>query len=588
MASTRAGAHGAATGSGAQAANGDRDARPAFDRDARFVAHAARSDFDGVERRVLERRSRMSTFPHPTRAVARSTRAMVTSPSALASATGLDVLRRGGNAVDAAIATNAVLTVVYPAMCSLGGDAFWLVYDPRERTVTAYNGSGAAPRAASAAAMREGGSTHMPYRDARSVTVPGAVRSWEDVLVAHGSRDFDELLAPAESYARNGWALADIHEAYFALHASMLRNDAEAARIYFDNGRPKKGSVVRNADLADSLGAIRRGGADAWYTGAIAEKIVATLRHHGSVMTLEDLASHKTETVPTVHAQWHDLELHAHPPNSQGATALMALGALGDAAVDESLWQHRAIEAIKRAFHRRDKTFGDPRFVNVPIERYLSPEGLREIRDAIDDERAFVEQTAVDQGDTVYISVVDEDGRCVSLIQSIYMGFGSGIIAEGTGAFLHNRGAYFNLIEGHPNELAGAKRPLHTLSPAIALRNGEPAIVYGTMGSDGQPQNQVQILHNFYERRMSIQQAIDAPRWLYGRVNVDEASTSLRIESRADPSLIASLAGKGHDVKIVGPYEHDMGHSHAIVIDREHGTLAGGADPRADSAALGL
>ena len=525
-------------------------------------------------------------YPHPTRGIARSTRAMIASPHALATQIGLEVLRRGGNAIDAAIAANAVLAVVYPASCGIGGDALWIVHEPKTGATVAYNGGGAAPQSATLEQVAHHG--EMPIRDALAVTVPGAVRSWYDVHAKHGSIDMAELLAPAEGYARDGFAVSDVAARYFELNAELLLADDDARALFLSRGTPRAGSIARNEPLAESFAAIRRDGPHAFYDGAIGESIVATLNAHGSTMTLDDLAAHRTDVMEPLRLAWRGLELIAHPPNSQGATTLMALGAIAaDAFAGEPAWTHHAIEAIKRAFHRRDALFGDPRFVDTRVEDFLTPDGLRSMRASID-ERALHERSPLGDGDTIALVVVDEDGRCVSLIQSLYMNFGSGIMAAGTGIFLHNRGAYFNTVPGHPNCFGGGKRPVHTLSPAMVFQDGKPKLVHGTMGADGQPQTQMQLIHNIFERGMSVQQALDAPRWLHGRINVAEKLDSVRVESRMDPALIADLERRGHEVKPIGAFESLMGHAHAILIDEELGTLAGGADPRADSAALGL
>jgi gamma-glutamyltranspeptidase/glutathione hydrolase len=526
----------------------------------------------------------------PSRAVARSTRAMVATPHAQATAAGADVLRRGGNAVDAAIAANAVLTVIYPASCGIGGDAFWIVHDPRAGTVS-YNGSGRTPRGAALEYLPGG---VLPQRGALSVTVPGAVRSWEDVGRAHGTRGLDELLAPAERYARDGFAVTDVVAEYCALNAALLRTDAEAARIFLAGGVPRAGDVLRNPELADTLAAIRRGGADAFYQGPVAERIVRTLNRLGNRMTADDLAAHRTAPTTPLRLVWHGGELLAHAPNSQGTTMLLALGMLADdGGADEPLWNHLAVEAMKRAIAIRDERFCDPDFGASGIERDLQPERLRALRATIDPEHAGEKTMALDGGDTIHLCVVDEGGMAVSLIESLYMNFGSGIVAEGTGVVLHNRGAYFSTAAGHPNAYAGAKRPLHTLSPAMFLRDGAPEIVFGTMGGDSQPQIQVQLVHNIVERGLDVQRALDEPRWVYGRpaipgrLDIAEAETVV-VESRLAPDVVAGLERRGHRVATIGPYDNAMGHANAIVIDRARGTLAGGADPRADSAALGL
>ncbi len=527
--------------------------------------------------------------PHPSRAVARSTKGMIATPSALASAAGLDVLRAGGTAVDAAIAANAVLAVVYPAMCGLGGDAFWLIYEPKTGEVSAYNGSGRTPKAATLEQMTAGGATAMPWRDARCVTVPGAVRSWADVLARHGTMDFARLLAPAQAYARDGFACSDVTANYFAINESLLRDDAQATATFLSRGVPRAGDVIRQPALAATLELLRTRGVDAYYGGPIGEALATTLARRGSMMTPDDIASHATQVTRPAHARWHDYDVLAFPPNSQGAMTPMILGMLdADDVTDEARWTHLAIEAVKRAFDVRDARFGDPDFTPLDIQAYLTPAYLAKLRARIDPERATPRGATIDEGDTIGMCVVDSEGRALTLIQSLYMNFGTAMMADGLGFFLQNRGAYFSLDATSPNVFAGGKRPLHTLSPGMLLQNGKPALVYGTMGSDGQPQNHVQILHNIVDRGYSVQQAIDAPRWLAGRVNVDEELDAVRIESRADRALIHDLSRRGHDVQVLGPFENTMGHAHAIAIDYKRGTLAGGSDPRADSAALGL
>ncbi len=533
--------------------------------------------------------------PWPSRAVARSTRAMVASPHALATAAGVDVLRRGGNAVDAAIAANAVLTVVYPASCGIGGDAFWIVHDPDAtrggpRTV-AYNASGRTPRGASLDTLPHG---VLPERGALSVTVPGAVRSWEDVGRAHGTRGLDELLAPAERYARDGFAITDVVANYAKLNEALLRRDAEATRIFLHRGVPRAGDVQRNPDLAGTIGAIRTRGADALYTGEIAQRIVRTLQRGGSRMTVEDLAAHRTEETTPLRIAWNGGELVAHPPNSQGALLLMAAGALaGDRGADEPFWHHLGVETMKRAIAIRDATFRDPAFGPTGVEARLAPAAMAELRASIDPDRASPHEHAPDRGGTIFLCVVDENGMAVSLIESLYMNYGSGLIAEGTGIVLQNRGAYFSTQPGDPNVYEGGKRPVHTLSPPMFLRDGAPALVFGTMGGDGQPQIQLQFLHQLMDRGLDVQQALDVPRWIYGRHQLTErpelrTGEMVLVESRMPESIVDGLRRRGHAVEPLGAYENAMGHAHAIAIDRERGTLAGGADPRADSLALGL
>jgi gamma-glutamyltranspeptidase/glutathione hydrolase len=530
---------------------------------------------------------------HPTRAVARGTRGMVATPHPQATLAGIDVLRRGGNAVDAAIAANAVLTVVYAACCGIGGDAFWLIYDPKSREAVSYNGTGRTPKAASLERLRGPNGPVLPQRGALSVTVPGAVRSWEDVGREHGTRGLDELLAPAEAYARDGYVVGDVAAAYFAAGTALLEADREAERVFLGHGVPRAGEVVRNADLAATLATIRARGADGFYAGRVAERIVRTLNARGNPMSLDDLAAHRTERTQPLRIAWNGRELLAHPPNSQGATMLMAMGMLeADRNVDEPTWNHLAIEAMKCAIGERNANFADPAFHDCGIAATLTAQRLAQLRATLDPQRARATASAPDRGDTIFLCVVDENGGAVSLIESLFMGFGSGIVAQDTGIVLHNRGAYFSVVPGHPNVYAGGKRPLHTLSPPMVLRDGRPELVFGTMGGDGQPQIQVQLLHQIYDRGMNVQQALDMPRWIFGRHRIDGradigAADSVIVESRMDPHITAALRECGHVVHEIGAYRNEMGHAHAIAIDADRGTLAGGGDPRADSLALG-
>jgi gamma-glutamyltranspeptidase/glutathione hydrolase len=290
-----------------------------------------------------------------------------------------------------------------------------------------------------------------------------------------------------------------------------------------------------------------------------------------------------------VRLAWHGCELAAHPPNSQAAVALLVLGMLAnDGAANDAAWTHLAIEAIKVAFDARDARFADPSLPGSSIDDLLAPEALARARAGLDPDRARPRTTEHDPGGTIAVVAVDESGRSVSLIESLYMNFGSGIVARGTGIFLQNRGAYFRLDPGHPNELGGGKRPLHTLSPGMLLRDGKPEFVYGTMGGDGQPQTHVQLIHDVYERGMSVQAAIDAPRFVYGRDSESAFADSVRVESRMAPAIVAHLRARGHTVDVLAAYDSVLGHAHGITIDRARGSFAGGSDPRADSLALGI
>lgn len=518
---------------------------------------------------------------------------MVASPHALASAEGARVLREGGNAVDAALAANGVLAVVYPHANGLGGDAFWMIYEPKTGEVVCYNGSGRAPKALDAAQLRERGVREMPARSGLAVTVPGAVRAWEDVAAKHGTRGLDALLAVAEQYAREGYVATEVLAYYLALNEAILAQCPHASALFLRGGLPRAGTVLSNPGLASAIAELRSGGADRFYGGAPGRAIVARLNEAGSPMTLDDLRAHRTQITKPWRLPWAGGEVLAHPPNSHGSCAQIVLGALeGDSTDDEGLWTHLAIEAFKHAFYLRDTRFGDPDFVKLDAEEFIGQSALRALRSRMDPDRVTAEFRRPDAGDTIAIIAADDDGRVVSLIQSLYMNFGSCLVAGESGIVLQNRGAYFNLIEGHPNELRGGRRPVHTLSPGMYLRDGKPMLAYGTMGGDGQPQIHVQLLHAIIERGIDVQSAIDAPRWVAGRPHVpgieDVMTDTVVVESRMPGDLVESLTRRGHEVDRLGPFDHTMGHAHAIQIDRERGTFSGGSDPRADSLALGV
>jgi gamma-glutamyltranspeptidase len=530
---------------------------------------------------------------HPTRAVARSTKGMIAAPHALAAAAGARVLREGGNAVDAAIAANGVLAVVYPMANGFGGDAFWMLYEPKLNDVVCYNGSGRAPRALDAALLRERGLREMPARGAFAVTVPGAVRAWEDVLRAHGTRGLDELLRAGETYARDGYVVTETVAYYFALNAPVLAQCPDATALFLKDGVPVAGSVLHNPLLAKTIAQVRAGGADAFYGGPAGESIVKRLRAGGSPIDAEDLRAHRTERTAPWRLAWRGGEVLAHPPNSHGSCTQIVLGALeNDHPEDDGEWSHLAIEAFKHAFRVRDTRFGDPAFVPLHESEIIGRHALERIRAQIDPQRVTGRFRGPDRGDTIAIVAVDDEGRAVSLIQSLYMNFGSGLVAGESGIVLQNRGAYFNLIEGHPNELRGGHRPVHTLSPGMYLRDGKPELVYGTMGGDGQPEIHAQLLHSVVERDIDVQLAVDAPRWIAGRPHVpgreDVMVDVVVVEARMPEEVTGTLQRRGHNVERIAAYDHTMGHLHAIKVERARGTLAGGSDPRADSLALGV
>lgn len=528
----------------------------------------------------------------PGRPTTLATEGMVATPHYLASVAGLRVLQEGGNAVDAAVAANAVLTVVYPNQCSLGGDAFFLIWEPREQRLLALNGSGRAPAQATPDAVTAAGHATMPQRGAWAVTVPGAVDAWAAALARCGSRPLSDLLAPAIEYAERGFPVTPLLSEAIAEAEELLRGQAAAFRQFLPQGRaPRPGERLVQPDLARSLRLLAEYGPDAFYRGPIGEAIVATIQAAGGVMSLEDLAGHRSTWVEPISTIYRGLELVELPPNTHGVTALEMVNIIEGYEITELGWGsaellHLMVETKKLAFADRDRYVGDPDFVQVPLDRLLDKRYAEELRRQIDPERALAARTVAWDNDTVYLCAVDREGRAVSLIQSIFQSFGSGLVAEGTGIVLHNRGASFTLDPASPNCLAPGKRPMHTLIPAMLLRDGLPWVVFGTMGGHGQPQIQLQLMTNLIDFSLEPQAAIEAPRWLSRLEPGDEVET-LYLEPGFASAVGEELERRGHRVRWVERWDSLMGHAQMIRIDRERGLLEGAADPRAEGYALG-
>ncbi|MFS0724006.1 gamma-glutamyltransferase [Paenibacillus sp. 1P07SE] len=516
--------------------------------------------------------------------------AMVVSPHHLASAAGARILERGGNAYDAAIAVSAALAVVYPHMTGLGGDSFWLGWHHLEGKVRGYNASGRAGSSCTIDAYE--GMDAIPNRGVRSaLTVPGMVDGWAAVHGEYGRLPWAEVLAPAIGYAEDGFPMSPDQAAHTMAHREMLAATEATAAVYLPGGVPAAaGERFRQPDLARTLRRIAEQGRDEFYKGETASEIAGYLAKHGGLLTAEDLAAHRGDWVMPVTGGYRGYELYQMPPNSQGFTGIMTLQMLEH--FDLSTVPHGShdyyqlcIEALKRSFRDRNRYLSDPAFTEVPLERLLSREYAATLASSIDLKQAADEEAVSLGSDTAYAAVVDEEGNAVSFIQSLYFEYGSGVVAGNTGVLLQNRGSFFSLDPEHVNVLQPGKRTFHTLMPAMALRGGKPAILYGTQGGEGQPQTQTAIFTRMVDYGMDPQQAINEPRWVWGRT-WGEATRELKVESRVAPEVLASLAAAGHQVRAVGDYDGIMGHAHAIVRD-EHGFLQGGSDPRSDGAAIG-
>jgi gamma-glutamyltranspeptidase/glutathione hydrolase len=525
----------------------------------------------------------MRDFHSPGRSPAYATNAMAATSMPAATLAALDMLRAGGNALDAAITAAAVLAVVEPQSTGIGGDCFCL-YKPKSKPVVALNGSGRSPAAASFEALRAAGVTSLAATSPHAVTIPGAPAAWETLLAAHGRKGLDEVLAPAIRHAEEGFAVTPRVAEDWAASVAKLR-ETGATSLLPNGAAPPAGTVMRNLALAASLRKIAAEGAKAFYEGELAAAMVAELRARGGLHTETDFAAglRAAEFVTPISGAFAKREVWECPPNGSGIVALMIMGILDGFAPGtdplDPLRLHRHIEAARLVYRDRNAFLADPAQAEMPVAHLLSREYLDGLRALIDDNRAMTNlpPPGMLHRDTVYLAVVDSDGNACSFINSLFESFGSGIIAGDTGIMLHNRGLGFRLEAGHPNCIAGNKRPMHTIIPALASHHGEAELVFGVMGAHYQPMGQSWVLANMLQYGMDPQEAIDMPR-LFPNAGAVE------VERGIGPALRAALAAKGHNIV---EKQSPHGGGQAIRIDHEHGVLIGGSDARKDGCALG-
>jgi len=509
--------------------------------------------------------------------------AAAASPHAAATRVGADVLADGGTALDAAVAINAMLTVVYPHMCGIGGDLFLLYRDASDGRVWCLNASGPAPRLATREAYRSRGLDEVPARGPLSVTVPGAVAGWAAALERFGSRPLAELLEPAARAAAAGIEVTDGIARWIDDYTADLGSDPLLRERYLDAGRaPAPGTTLRQPELAAVLRRLIDAGAEDLYRGELAREIDAGMRAADGLLRAEDLAAFAPEWMEPLRLAYGGVEVVTTPPNSQGITALMMLNALtvldpgepGTAQFVEAL-----VRAKRFAFAERDRHVGDPRFVDVPVQWLLSVDRAREALRGGDP--ASARSSA---GDTVYLCAVDSAGDACSLIESTYYAFGSCFVPGSSGVLLHNRGHFFSLDDDHANRLEPGKRTLHTLIASMAFRDGDLRLVFGTMGADGQAQTTVQVLERWLAGA-GPQEAVSAPRILHGRFAAEDDPEELTVEATIGVAVIEELRRRGLHPRVADEHEERLGHAHAIEL-RPDGTLAAGADPRSDGAAI--
>ena len=514
-----------------------------------------------------------------------ATHGMVACPHALASAAGVDALRSGGSAVDAAVAAASSLAVLYPHMCSIGGDAFWLIYDAKAREVSYLDGGG---RAAAAAKLeRFAGRAEIPFRGLApaTLTTPGAIASFCEAHARHGRLPFARCLESAIRYAADGFPVSARVSRWIEQTAPEM--DAATAAIFL-----RGGPVFKNPRLADTLRAIAARGRAGFYEGEVARELAKL----GGFFTERDLAAQGAYWGEPIQGSYRGVTIYETPAPTQGFTVLEMLNLLEPLELSKREFLgpdhvHLLVQAKQIAYNDRDRWLADPRFVEVPIEKLLSRSYADQRRRLIDPARALpwdkVPSEGSLAGDTVYVAAVDSAGNAASLIFSLYGVFGACVTSAATGVVLQNRGAYFSLDPAHPNRLEPGKVPLHTLIASLAFRNEKLWAVLGCMGADGQPQIHVQTYVAMIDFGLDIQQALSAPRWLSGRFGLGEARDTLHIEARYPRATIDELERRGHPVDRWGEWNELAGHANGITIDGETGVLAGGADPRSDGAAVG-
>jgi gamma-glutamyltranspeptidase / glutathione hydrolase len=527
------------------------------------------------------------------RSVVRAKHGMTASSQPLASQTGLEILKRGGNAVDTAIAMAAVLNVTEPNMTGIGGDAFMMVYSAKTKKLEALNASGRAPRALNLDYFKSKNITQMPTTGMETITVPGAFDGWVTLLEKHGTMKLADLLAPAIDYAENGFPLMERTVADWLPEVEKLKRTPASASTYLINGdAPKPGDIFVQKNLARTLRTLAKGGRDAYYRGEIARAIVDYCQKNGGFLTMEDFADHKATWVEPIATTYKGYTLNEFPPNNQGLTALLLLNILEGIDLksmqnDPERYYHTLIEATKIAFSDRNRYIADPAFSKVPVKELLSKDYATKRRALLDPNKAIDPPPygEIRMGsDTTYFTVVDKDRNAVSFINSIFNSFGSGIVAGDTGIMLHNRGTGFSLDANHPNRLEPGKRPFHTLIPAMVFKDGKLLMSYGVMGGDIQAQGHVQVLVNLIERGLNLQQAIDAPRVRY------ISGRGVMMEEGLTEPVIAGLLRRGHERVLPPPgvmHRTFMGGGQAIMIDPVTGALLGASDSRKDGLAIG-
>jgi gamma-glutamyltranspeptidase / glutathione hydrolase len=529
------------------------------------------------------------------RSVVATTFGIVAASQPLAARAGVQILERGGNAIDAAIAANATIGLMEPTGNGLGGDLFILYYEAKTGILHGLNSSGWAPAGLTVEFLAAKGITKMPQKGIHSVTVPGVVAGWDAARSRFGTKPFSELLAPAIYYAENGFPLSETIAAGWARSVKMHSEHPNSTKTYLVDGTraPKAGEIFRNPDLAGSLRLIADKGRDGYYKGKTAEAILTISREQGGTMTAADLAEFQPDWVTPIKTTYRGWNVYEIGPNTQGISALMMLNLmeqypLADYGFHSTNALHVMIESKKLAYADMLRYVGDPKFSKIPVDALLSKPRAAERARLIDAAKAACQVepanlagvTDAQGSDTIYMSVIDKDGNIVSLIQSNYSGFGSGLVPPGAGFMLHNRGGLFTLEKGQPNTLGGRKRPLHTIIPAF-MEKGDQRIGFGIMGGWNQGQAHAQFVANIADYGMTIQQALEAGRFTKGSFE----GCDVQIEALVPDNIRAELKARGHDVRLVPPRTGTFGYGQAV-MSGPGGVHFGASEPRHDGAAI--
>lgn len=546
----------------------------------------------------LSAQDRVNGATFQTRSPVLAEHGMVCTSHPLASQIGLDILKQGGNAIDAAIAANAALGLMEPTGCGVGGDLFAIVWDAKTQKLYGLNGSGRSPKSMTLDTLKAMGLEKIPAYGPLPVSVPGAVDGWTSLHDKFGTMPLKKILAPAIEYAEEGFPVTELIGYYLGSIDRFSRMGyPNIKETYYDpNGgeRPKNGDRYRNPALADTYRAIAKKGREGFYEGEVAQTITTFIKEQGGFLSLEDLSSHHSQWVEPVSVNYRGYDVWELPPNGQGIAALQLLNILENKDFSEVRWGgeehlHLFIEAKKRVFEDRAKYYADMDMAEVPVEALLSKEYAAENFNELKPYASTYDAGEISAGETIYLTVADKDGNMISLIQSNYRGMGSGMVPPGLGFMLQDRGELFSLEEGYNNTYEPGKRPFHTIIPAFITKDGAPLMSFGVMGGDFQPQGHAQIVMNMVDYGMNVQEAGDAPRWDHsgGSSPVTGPSTDkgeVHVESGIPYETVRGLMGRGHKVGfargIYGGYQ-------AIYRDPETGFYHGASESRKDGQAVG-